>query len=524
MSTSSRSTVLALALLGAACATEGAIEDHAPATTPEFIYGPSGAEWIAYRHDTPPGRSIHIADVDLCAPGIEVRATGPGDGRQVVSQFAAATGALVAINGGHSWDGEPGPSAHDGAFFGLPDAGDLGQFAFGDGLVDVVHMSAEYVPTPAHQEVLTGLLTLVHDGVIQEFGPGYTCDVQHPRTLLGLTADKRRLLLVAVDGRAPGAGRTGMTCAESAWYMASLGAHWALNLDGGGSTEMVLGGQIMNVPSDGSERVVPTHLAVVRTPGVRGHCPTEPPPPPPPAPCGALAPGQSLAPGESVSACGGQVLLAHQTDGNVVLYAADGRALWHTSTNGQATTQLAMQGDGNLVLYGPFGALWSSETSGFPGAYLGVQDDGNAVIYDGGYAIWATHTSAAPPLPPAPPPPPPPTPAAGCGTLTTNAPLAPGDGVFSCDGRFLFAHQGDGNVVLYQDGWPIWDTRTNGHATTSLVLQDDGNLVLYGPMGAVWASGTWGVFAPSLAVQDDGNVVLYAAGAYPVWSTETCCR
>ena len=37
----------------------------------------------------------------------------------------------------------------------------------------------------------------------------------------------------------------------------------ALNLDGGGSTEMVVEGEIVNQPSDGNERVVANHLAVV---------------------------------------------------------------------------------------------------------------------------------------------------------------------------------------------------------------------------------------------------------------------
>ena len=52
-----------------------------------------------------------------------------------------------------------------------------------------------------------------------------------------------------------------------------------------------------------------------------------------------------------------------------------------------------MQSDGNLVTY-EFGgkSTWASHTSGRPGAYLAVQDDGNVVVYDGSKALWATDT------------------------------------------------------------------------------------------------------------------------------------
>ena len=123
-----------------------------------------------------------------------------------------------------------------------------------------------------------------------------------------------------------------------------------------------------------------------------------PPPPPPPAPpaaptvgCGTLATGAALGRGQSVTSCGGRFTLVHQGDGNVVLYDG-GVAIWHTHTNGRATTTFVMQGDGNLVLYNGGTALWNSGTSGHSGATLAVQDDGNAVIYAGGRAWWVSGT------------------------------------------------------------------------------------------------------------------------------------
>ena len=97
-----------------------------------------------------------------------------------------------------------------------------------------------------------------------------------------------------------------------------------------------------------------------------------------------------LEPGETLRSCGGDYQLAHQGDGNLVLYQrSTGRAIWNTATYGHATSRLAMQGDGNLVLYATDGrALWHTRTGGYRNAYLAVQDDGNLVLYWGTTPLW----------------------------------------------------------------------------------------------------------------------------------------
>ena len=82
-----------------------------------------------------------------------------------------------------------------------------------------------------------------------------------PRTGAGVTADGTVLLMV-VDGRSQNSA--GMTLKEFAQYMKRFGAVSAVNFDGGGSSEMVLDGRIMNRPSDGSERPVSIGLGVFR--------------------------------------------------------------------------------------------------------------------------------------------------------------------------------------------------------------------------------------------------------------------
>jgi hypothetical protein len=84
-------------------------------------------------------------------------------------------------------------------------------------------------------------------------------NARHPRTAIGVTAEGA-LLLVAVDGRK--AISRGATLLEMAGIMKRYGAQQAINLDGGGSTELVLAGQIVNTPSDGKERPVANGLLV----------------------------------------------------------------------------------------------------------------------------------------------------------------------------------------------------------------------------------------------------------------------
>ncbi|MGA7613753.1 MAG: phosphodiester glycosidase family protein [Thermoanaerobaculia bacterium] len=84
----------------------------------------------------------------------------------------------------------------------------------------------------------------------------------HPRTAVGLSRDGRTVYLVVVDGRSENAG--GMTLSRLGEFLADrLHVCTGLNLDGGGSSEMVVEGKIVNVPSDGHERPVGNFVGVV---------------------------------------------------------------------------------------------------------------------------------------------------------------------------------------------------------------------------------------------------------------------
>jgi hypothetical protein len=85
---------------------------------------------------------------------------------------------------------------------------------------------------------------------------------RHPRTAMGVLPDGRIVLLV-VDGRSP-PHSLGMTLLELAMELRRLGAVDAMNLDGGGSSTMVVNGRVVNLPSDETgEREVATALLIL---------------------------------------------------------------------------------------------------------------------------------------------------------------------------------------------------------------------------------------------------------------------
>jgi Phosphodiester glycosidase len=62
---------------------------------------------------------------------------------------------------------------------------------------------------------------------------------RHPRTVIGLSEDGNTLILLSIDGRRPGWSR-GTTHAESAMLLKEFGGHDGINLDGGGSSTLVI--------------------------------------------------------------------------------------------------------------------------------------------------------------------------------------------------------------------------------------------------------------------------------------------
>jgi uncharacterized protein YigE (DUF2233 family) len=116
-------------------------------------------------------------------------------------------------------------------------------------------------------DMIAGNPTLLEDGTVTATDcPASFCR-RHPRTGVGVTREGK-LLLVTVDGRRRRS--VGMTPRQFAKLFRRLGARWALNLDGGGSTTMFVESGLVNRPSDpGGERAVSSALLVLPGPDKR---------------------------------------------------------------------------------------------------------------------------------------------------------------------------------------------------------------------------------------------------------------
>lgn len=89
----------------------------------------------------------------------------------------------------------------------------------------------------------------------------------HPRTAVGINKERNQLIIITIDGRTK--NFRGVYQSELAQILIELGAYEAINLDGGGSTEMLIKGigattpSIVNYPSDGGERRVHDGIGVI---------------------------------------------------------------------------------------------------------------------------------------------------------------------------------------------------------------------------------------------------------------------
>lgn len=90
--------------------------------------------------------------------------------------------------------------------------------------------------------------------------------IRTARSAIGITA-AGKVLFVTVDGR--GRASTGMNLPELAALMVRLGARDAMNLDGGGSATLVVGGRVVSALPRGGERTVSSMLVALRRPADR---------------------------------------------------------------------------------------------------------------------------------------------------------------------------------------------------------------------------------------------------------------
>ena len=97
-------------------------------------------------------------------------------------------------------------------------------------------------------------------GYANENGGGSFATDLHPRTAVGYNQDTTKMYFIVVDGRQTSS--IGINLVDLADIMVDLGVWRAMNFDGGGSSVMVIGNDVVNTPSDGVERSVRNCYAV----------------------------------------------------------------------------------------------------------------------------------------------------------------------------------------------------------------------------------------------------------------------
>lgn len=251
---------LALLLtLPASAQTDEDLIRHAPWRTREAW---PGVTWKFHHFENLFGsrQSIHVAEVDPAAPGVQLSILFLERGLKRPSAFARETsGTLLAVNG-NFFNTKTGGSV---CFLRVanriinptePVWLDSGAVAIAEsGLVSILQKPpADWPSVTDQRDIIANGPILVWDGApLTHWGEETFFTARHPRTAAGTTPDNR-LILLTVDGRTTQAA--GMSCAELARTMAALGCVRAVNLDGGGSTTMWVRGEpdngVVNYPCD----------------------------------------------------------------------------------------------------------------------------------------------------------------------------------------------------------------------------------------------------------------------------------
>ena len=253
-----------------------------------------------------PALIAYYLDVDLNNPSLAIKPYLTPVGSELINSFVTRYNAIAGVNGGYfggttsysaviqpgnvlakniaSVTRTAGTYYTERSLFSVTESRDLAVnwiYHFGTTVKDVYTFSAPLANTEtkpaAYPSSSAGLPfydlfvgvgggpTLVKNGAVHityteevMFGSGVSLDTADPRTAVGYTKDKH-VIIMAVDGRQT--STVGISLTELAQVFVNLGCVEAMNLDGGGSTQMAIGNKIIDTPSE--SRAVVSMLAVV---------------------------------------------------------------------------------------------------------------------------------------------------------------------------------------------------------------------------------------------------------------------
>ena len=202
--------------------------------------------------------SIYVAEVWLSSAEYLKTAFAEGSyGKNITqktSEMASENQAILAINGDYYGARQTGYVIRNGVIYREEGTADTDVLCiYADGSLAITNSSEKSAEE------------LVREGVWQafSFGPGLLEDGQitvsetdevgkakasNPRTAIGIIDDLHYVFVVS-DGRTDAS--EGLSLYQLAEFLQSLGVQTAYNLDGGGSSTMVLNGEIINNPTTG---------------------------------------------------------------------------------------------------------------------------------------------------------------------------------------------------------------------------------------------------------------------------------
>ncbi|MCE7859774.1 MAG: hypothetical protein DYG86_08320 [Chloroflexi bacterium CFX2] len=244
----------------------------------------SGVTYLRKDLTSPRPIVVHVLAIDLQAQKLEFLVTPSANNTDVLctrttSKFLEEFKLHAAINGGYF-------SYLDASFIPsklCPNGGDpvrISDYAASRGKIysnkktaqPVIHIGKKnqviFNPKqPAVFNAISGDRLVVVEGKVVK---NLAAQVPNPRTAVGLSKNGRWLTLMVVDGRQAGYSE-GVTFPELAELLISYGVYTGANMDGGGSSSMVIRGfdgkaRVLNSPIEmnqpGKERPVGNHLGL----------------------------------------------------------------------------------------------------------------------------------------------------------------------------------------------------------------------------------------------------------------------
>lgn len=217
-------------------------------------------------------RSLAL-EVDLTSPRLSFVVNQESDGRMTTSEFTEKYSVFAAVNGGYRGP-EGGFTVTSGQMWSGNGDTKVGTvLGFGGYRVDDGRHRVEIRPPeeqltqvpPWMQYALTGRPLVLEKGQ-NVYTHDHRYINRHPRTAAGLSDDRETLYLVTVDGRQED-WSMGLTISKLGDMFRQLGATRVVNLDGGGSTTMVVpsqGGRLNHTCARNGkeERPVLNHLGI----------------------------------------------------------------------------------------------------------------------------------------------------------------------------------------------------------------------------------------------------------------------